>query len=428
MNTLEKFKILAESAKYDVSCSSSGAKRKNKLGMTVLGGICHSWSSDGRCISLLKILMTNVCIYDCAYCVNRRSNDIPRATFEPRELIDLTVDFYEKNYIEGLFLSSAVIKTPDYTMERMIEIVRQLRGRRQFGGYIHLKIIPGTSPRLLEIAGRYADRVSVNIELPTQKSLALLAPDKKMPEIIGPMKRLDTSIRSMIALRKKHKKVPAYAPAGQSTQLIIGATPETDLEIMGLSQWLYQSIHLKRVYYSAYVPVNTTKNLPALTTAIPLLREHRLYQADWLIRFYGFDGRELFTKNTPHLDLEVDPKASWALRHPEKFPVEINRADYETLIRVPGIGVQGAYKIVLTRQVKSLRIEDLKKMRISLKRAQYFITVKGKYHGDIPFTPEDIRERLAPEKRPALQNSSPQLNFFIQGKKEEIASVLHGEF
>lgn len=430
MNTLEKLKILAAGAKYDVSCASSGSKQQNKLGATSIGGICHSWSSDGRCISLLKILMTNICIYDCAYCVNRRSNDIPRAIFTPRELIDLTVRFYERNYIEGLFLSSGVVKNPDYTMERMIEIVRQLRTNRRFGGYIHLKIIPGTSPRLLQIAGRFADRVSVNIELPTKESLEALAPQKKMEHILVPMKKLEESMNIMLALRRRNKKVPFYAPAGQSTQMIIGATPETDLQIMSLSQWLYQAMNLKRVYYSAYVPVNTTKNLPALTQAPPLLREHRLYQADWLIRFYGFDSSELFTPRHPQLDLHLDPKAGWALRHPEKFPVEINRADYEMLLRVPGIGLTGARKILTLRRAKQIRYQDLKKMRITLKRAQYFITVSGKYHGDTVPKPESIRTRLAsPDAVPALRapQTQTQYNLFTQHGPQDALSAINGE-
>lgn len=428
MNTLKKIKILADSAKYDVSCASSGSKRRNKLGTTSLGGICHSWSSDGRCVSLLKILMTNICIYDCAYCVNRKSNDIARAIFTPRELVDLTVQFYERNYIEGLFLSSGVVKSPDYTMERMIEIVRQLRTHRRFGGYIHLKIIPGTSPRLLQIAGRFADRVSVNVELPTKESLQILAPQKKMEHILAPMQKLGESIATMLALRRKNKKMPLYAPAGQSTQMIIGATPESDRQIMALSQWLYQAMNLKRVYYSAYVPVNTAKHLPALTQSPPLIREHRLYQADWLIRFYGFDGGELFAPNDPHLDLGIDPKAGWALRHPEKFPVEINTADYEMLLRVPGIGLTGAHKIITLRRAKKVRYQDLKKLRIVLKRAQYFITVEGAYHGDVALKPELIRNRIALSRNtPALIGPQTQYNLFAGGTSGDAFSAISGE-
>ncbi|MCM8813370.1 MAG: putative DNA modification/repair radical SAM protein [Candidatus Omnitrophica bacterium] len=399
----EKLSILANSAKYDVSCSSSGsrAQRPGRLGAVSSGGICHSWSADGRCISLLKILQTNRCIYDCAYCVNRRSNDVPRALFTPEELAALTVRFYRRNYIEGLFLSSAVAVSPDYTMELIVRTLRLLRGTYRFGGYIHCKLIPGAAAGLIQEAGMLADRVSVNIELPTRKSLALLAPQKIPEAILTPMQRVSTAIAVARQERRSSRRAPLFAPGGQSTQLIIGATPESDAQILRLSNWLYSAMRLKRVYYSAYVPVNKQAGLPALN-APPLLREHRLYQADWLMRFYGFGADELFDAAHQNLETDIDPKVGWACRHPEYFPVEINTAEEAALLRVPGLGVRSVQKILQLRRVKRVQQEDLLKLRSVWKRAQYFITVNGKYYGRVPpagaqalaaLSPPPVRER-----------------------------------
>ncbi|MBN1521737.1 MAG: putative DNA modification/repair radical SAM protein [Candidatus Aureabacteria bacterium] len=414
MSLLNKLEILADSAKYDVSCASSGTKRnpKGRLGRNTPGGCCHSWSSDGRCISLLKILMSNICIYDCAYCVNRISNDIPRAIFTPDELAGLTVNFYRKNYIEGLFLSSAVTKSPDFTMELLLQTVRLLRKEYRFGGYVHLKLIPGASWELIKEGGRLADRVSVNIELPTRQSLALLAPQKTPDSILRPMKSVGALIQAIRRERKKTKKAPLFSPAGQSTQLIVGATPESDRQIMMLSESLYDNMNLKRVYYSAYVPVNSGRNLPSVSSP-PLLREHRLYQADWLIRFYGFSTDEFLDEKNPNLNTDFDPKTDWALKHMETFPVEINRADYPQLLRIPGIGIRSAGKILTLRKVKALRFEDLKKLRIVLKRAQYFITLSGRYFGDEPQNAEKIQARLRIPVQDKKKDSD-QLDFFTR--------------
>jgi len=398
VNLMEKLKILADSAKYDVSCSSSGSGRKNTpggIGNAFMAGICHSWADDGRCISLLKVLFSNACIYDCAYCVNRITNDIPRATFTPEELCELTIQFYRRNYIEGLFLSSAVLKSPDYTMELMIRALKLLRENYRFNGYIHLKVIPGADPALIGQAGLYADRVSVNIELPSRKSLRLLAPHKQHEQIITPMAYIHERIREYSEEKKKIRSIPAFAPAGQSTQLIIGATPESDAQILRLAEYLYRNYSLKRVYYSAYIPVNQHPNLPAIYTEPPLLREHRIYQADWLLRYYGFSVSELTDEFHQNLDLDVDPKCSWALRNLHLFPVEINAAPYEMLLRVPGIGVKTAMKIVKARRLGSISYEDLKRFRVVLKRAKYFITCRGKYYGNVPFSSESIRVSVA---------------------------------
>jgi len=381
VDLLQKLKILSDGAKYDVACTSSGSFRKNSpggFGSSFPAGICHSFSNDGRCISLLKILMSNSCIYDCAYCINRASNDIPRATFTPEEVIDLTVNFYRRNYIEGLFLSSAVVKSPDHTMEMILKTVRTLREEYRFNGYIHIKAIPGADKVLIDKAGRFADRMSVNIELPTNESLKLLAPQKKKQSILGPMRFISDRIIENGEERKVFKKVPMFVPAGQSTQLIVGATPDRDLGILKLSEALYMRYKLRRVFYSAYVPVSSHPNLPAIKKP-PLLREHRLYQADWLLRFYGFCADELLDEKHPDFNMLLDPKCDWAVRNLHHFPVEINRAEYSMLLRVPGIGVRSAQRIVTARRVNSLGFEDLKKLGVVLKRARYFITCRGRY-------------------------------------------------
>ncbi len=376
-HVFDKLKILAGAAKYDVSCASSGHTRKNdgkSLGNAAGWGICHSFTEDGRCVSLFKIMLTNHCMYDCAYCVNRRSNDVPRATFSVTELVNLTIEFYRRNYIEGLFLSSGVVRNPDYTMERLVGVAKILRQTYRFNGYIHLKSIPGASQELVNQAGLYADRLSVNIEIPTEESLKLLAPEKDYQSVLLPMNYIGQGILENKEDRKKYAKTPRFAPAGQSTQLIVGASPESDKQILNLSTFLYQKPNLKRVYYSGYIPVNETDSrLPALKQP-PLVREHRLYQADWLMRFYQFEVDEIVNDNFPNLDLELDPKLSYALRHPEMFPVDINRADYEIILRVPGIGVKSAQLIVASRRHGKLNSDQLKKMGVVLKRAQYFIT------------------------------------------------------
>ncbi|HHW22287.1 MAG TPA: putative DNA modification/repair radical SAM protein [Clostridiaceae bacterium] len=402
MRLLDKLQILADSAKYDVSCSSSGSNRANKkgqLGNAAIAGICHSWSDDGRCISLLKVLFSNCCIYDCKYCVNRISNDIRRASFTPDELCALTIEFYRRNYIEGLFLSSAVIKSPDYTMELMIETLRKLRYEHKFNGYIHIKSIPGADLSLVYQAGLLADRMSVNIELPSIQGLKLLAPQKDHQSIIRPMSYLKEQIQGSSELTI-YKKRQMFVPAGQTTQLIVGATKDSDLTILNLTQNLYDRYKLKRVYYSAYVPVNADSNLPAITTSPPLLREHRIYQADWLLRFYGFRAEELLDESHSNFDIRVDPKCDWALRNLDKFPVEINKAPPEMLMRVPGIGYKMAEKIVRARRIAPLSYEDLKRMRVVLKRARYFITCQGKYYGGIDIDTEDLYPVLSEEKPP----------------------------
>lgn len=416
MNIDEKLNILSAAAKYDVSCSSSGSKRKNLnngIGNAENSGICHSFTADGRCISLLKILLTNYCIYNCKYCVNASTKDVPRAMFTPDEIVSLTINFYKRNYIEGLFLSSAIFKTPNYTMELLLNVVKKLRIEEKFNGYIHLKAIPGADEALIKEAGKYADRMSVNIELPSASSLKLLAPQKSKENILAPMSTIKNSILENKDLKKNIKSTPLFVPGGQSTQLIVGATPESDYKILNLSENLYNRFNLKRVYYSAYVPV--IKNDKALPDIIhpPLVREHRLYQADWLLRFYGFKAKELLKDENDSFDLNFDPKTSWALSNIENFPIEINKASYDTLLRIPGIGVRSARRILITRKVHSLTFEDLKKLGIVLKRAKYFITCKGKYYGDVSFDEEKIRTRLLYMNRPKLENeNSEQLNFF----------------
>ena len=373
----EKLKILADAAKYDVSCSSSGSKRKNEnkgLGNASGMGICHSYTEDGRCVSLLKILYTNFCIYDCAYCVSRKSNDVKRAAFTVQEVVDLTINFYRRNYIEGLFLSSGIFKNADYTMERLVLIAKKLRTENNFNGYIHLKAIPGASDELMREAGLYADRLSVNIEMPTEQSLKLLAPDKKREDMIHPISFLKGEIDQYKSDKKVFKKTPAFAPAGQSTQMVIGATPENDYHILNIANHFYTKMNLKRVYYSGYVPISNDDRLPAIGTAVPIIRENRLYQADWLLRFYDFKIDEIVSKEMPLLDMEIDPKLSWALRNLHIFPLDINKADLHLIKRIPGVGVSSALKIVAARRFNKLNWDHLKKLGIALNRARYFIT------------------------------------------------------
>lgn len=388
--------------------------RKDGLGNTVGGwGICHSFSEDGRCISLLKIMLTNYCIYDCAYCINRVSNDIPRATLSVSELVDLTIEFYRRNYIEGLFLSSGVVRNPDYTMERLVRVAKDLREVHRFNGYIHLKSIPGASEELVRQAGRYADRLSVNLEIPTEKNLKLLAPEKDHQSVYKPMLYIQQGALESAEERKKHRHAPRFAPAGQSTQMIVGATSETDRDILNVSSALYQRPTMKRVYYSGYISVNTyDKRLPALKQP-PLVRENRLYQADWLLRFYQFRVDELVDDASPDLDLEVDPKLAWALRHPEFFPVNILTADYEALLRVPGIGVRSARLIVLSRRFSRIGLYDLKRMGAVVKKARYFITCHELPDKTIlDLGPAGVRKLLLP--RPARKTDDRQLSFDFQ--------------
>lgn len=390
MNIEQKLNLLGESARYDVSCSSSGSDRGNNgtggVGSACSAGICHTWTEDGRCVSLLKVLLTNHCEFDCLYCANRRSNDRPRAIFEPEELADLTISFYRRNLIEGLFLSSGVWRSPDQTMERIIQVLQLLRTVHSFQGYIHAKAIPGASDDLIMQLGRLADRVSVNIEQSTPQGLALLAPQKSALSIARPMQLLRDGLVENKHEMIRYRKTPPFSPAGQSTQLIVGASPENDCQILSMSQRLYDRYHLKRVYYSAYIPINDNPALPAIWKAPPLEREHRLYQADWLMRFYRFEANELVDQQHPDLDLEIDPKCQWALRHLDIFPVEINRAEYDLLLRVPGIGVLSARKIIAARRSHSLRPENLKRMGLVLKRAAWFITCGGKYMA--PYLPQ----------------------------------------
>lgn len=445
---MEKLRILADSAKYDVSCSSSGVGRHNnsRIGSAHAAGICHSWGADGRCISLLKVLFTNRCVYNCEYCVNRRTNDFPRASFEPDELARLTIEFYRRNYIEGLFLSSAVEVSPDYTAERILEALRLLRYKYGFAGYIHAKIIPGVSPEILHQIGLVADRLSVNIEMPTSKSLELFAPQKKPKEIFTPMRQITNSLIERNALKgpgtmfrgqelntaenylgagsagvissgSDRTSMPehiapgggasgrstaitgkrtdkSFAPAGQTTQMIIGAGEETDRSILTTSENLYRIFKMKRVYYSAYIPVVESPVLPDIKTAPPLAREHRIYQADWLLRFYGFTVSELFNKENSNLDPDLDPKVTWALRNLDQFPVEVNRAPYGMLMRVPGIGAVSAKRIIRQRKIAAVSFDDLKKMGVVIKRAKYFLTCSGRYFGERNFDPETIRNAI----------------------------------
>ena len=384
---LKKLEVLTDAAKYDVACTSSGVDRPGRpgaLGNAVKAGICHSFAADGRCISLLKVLLSNDCAYDCAYCVNRRSCDGPRATFTPEELCRLTVEFYRRNYIEGLFLSSAVVKNPDYTSELMLMTLKKLREEERFWGYVHVKAIPGADPRLTHALGLYADRMSVNIELPSQKSLALLAPQKSKEKILAPMGLIRDGIRENASDLARYRAAPKFVPAGQSTQMIIGATPETDRQILALTEGLYRKYQLKRVFFSAYMPVVSDRNLPARDTPPPLLREHRLYQADWLLRFYGFSAGEILDDQHPDFNPLLDPKCNWAVNHMEHFPVEVNRAPYEILLRVPGIGVKSAKRIRVARRYAALDFDALKKLGVVLKRARYFILCNGKSISPLP--------------------------------------------
>jgi putative DNA modification/repair radical SAM protein len=405
MESLEKIEILADSAKYDVSCSSSGSDSNYKtgqLGATHNSGICHTFTNDGRCVSLLKVLLTNYCIYDCAYCINRVSNDIKRAAFSPRELADITINFYKRNYIEGLFLSSGIIDNEDHTMNLILRALKILRNEYLFNGYIHVKLIPGVSKELIEQVTKLASRVSSNIELPSTNSLKLLAPNKTKEKVLQPLK-----MARDISLERETKVIP------MSTQLIVGATPESDFDILKLTSNLYDKALLKRVYYSAYIPVNDDKNLPTPISKPPLLREHRLYQADWLLRFYDFSYDEIVDSTNPNLDEDLDPKTFWALNHLEHFPMDINKASKEELIRIPGIGVRGAFKILKARKFKKLRFDDLKKLKISLKRARYFIVANGEYERSLPYYPENIKKAIIKPKQKIYQPSLFDMDYSV---------------
>ena len=401
----EKLRILSDAAKYDVSCSSSGSGRKNTnngLGNGAISGICHSWSADGRCVSLLKILMTNYCIYDCKYCISRKSNDIERAILTPDEIVRLTINFYRRNYIEGLFLSSGVIKNADYTMEQMIAVAKKLRLEERFNGYIHMKVIPGASRELIHEMGLYVDRVSVNIELAESKALKLLAPDKKPTDISTSMGLIRKNQIQNIEEKKLFKSTPSFIPAGQTTQMIIGAGGESDYAILSKSENLYKNFDLKRVYYSAYVPVNKSGIL-ANADAVPMIREHRLYQADWLLRFYDFKAGEILDEKNPFIDPLLDPKANWAVQNWHLFPIEINRASYKDLLRIPGIGVTSAKRIVMARKYSIIKYEHLKKLGVVIKRAKYFITVNGEFLGFRKESPELIRNALIEKEKMAMR-------------------------
>jgi putative DNA modification/repair radical SAM protein len=426
----ERLCLLTAGARYDASCASCGGRGTGPSGRKALGGVCHSWTADGRCVSLLKVLLSNSCIYDCAYCVNRRSLDHPRVAFAPEEIARLTGDFYRRNYIEGLFLSTGVVKSPDYTMELLLRTARLLREESGFSGYLHLKLIPGADPLLVEQAGLLADRVSVNIELPSAESLRRIAPDKSREAVLAPMAHASTLIATHLAEEKGkgRRASPSFAPAGQSTQLIVGASPESDLQILRLAENLYEKVHLRRVYYSAFIPGSADPRLPTLPEP-PLLREHRLYQADWLLRFYGFGAGELLDEENPHFDLRLDPKAAWALRHLELFPVEVNAADYEELLRIPGIGMRSARRIIRARRERRLSLDDLKRLGVVLKRARYFITAGGRYCGEVTADAPAVRERLL-EYRPAPGQEGKQLDLFADTapKPETALAAVTGEF
>ena len=398
----EKLRILSDAAKYDVSCSSSGSSRKNKnngLGNAAINGICHSWSADGRCISLLKILMTNYCIYDCKYCINRKDNDIERAILSPDEIVKLTINFYRRNYIEGLFLSSGIIKNADYTMELMIAVAKKLRLEEKFNGYIHMKVIPGASRQLINEIGLYVDRVSVNIEFAENTALKLLAPDKKPTDISTSMGLIRKNMIENSEDKKIFKSTPSFIPAGQTTQMIIGASGESDYAILARSENLYKNFDLKRVYYSGYVPVNKSGILVSTEQAVPMIREHRLYQADWLLRFYDFKADEILDEKDPFVDPLLDPKTNWAIKNSHFFPIEINKASYKDLLRVPGIGVTSAKRIVMTRKYSTIRYEHLKKLGVVIKRAKYFITVNGEFLGFKKENPELLRNALMEKEK-----------------------------
>lgn len=411
----EKLEILADAAKYDVSCASSGGKRKNKggLGNSHTSGICHSYTEDGRCISLLKILLTNHCIFDCAYCVSRKSNDIKRAAFTVDEVVELTINFYRRNYIEGLFLSSGIFKDADTTMERLVRIAKKLRTEHKFFGYIHLKSIPGASDELMKEAGLYADRLSVNLEIPTESGLKLLAPEKSHKELIKPMGLIKNELQLYKEEKKIFRSTPKFAPAGQSTQMIVGATNETDLKIIKVADYFYQKYQMRRVYYSGYVPVIEDSRLPSIFSQVPMQRENRLYQADWLMRFYGFEADEILDINNPFLDLEIDPKLAWALRHREQFPVNINTASKEMILRVPGIGTKSAHKIVMARRFQKLNLEHLKKMGVTLNRAKFFIDFNSQNSFNQYIDSKNFRQIILNGMKSKWQNPfSQQLTLF----------------
>lgn len=399
MDVMEKLTVLADSAKYDVACTSSGSDRAGNdagLGSTAMPGCCHSFSADGRCISLLKVLLTNVCVYNCKYCVNRATNDVPRAAFTPRELADLTIQFYRRNYIEGLFLSSAVIRNPDYTTEQMIKVLEILRNEYHFRGYIHAKTIPGADPMLIHQIGLLADRLSVNIEFPSEKSLALFAPEKSKLSILGPMKQVSLGVAQSKAELIRYQHAPQFAPAGQSTQMIVGASSENDLQILRLTEGLYHKYALKRVFFSAYIPVVPDKMLPTLDTKPPLLREHRLYQADWLLRYYQFSANEILDDAHPDFNPYLDPKCNWAIHNMGQFPVDVNRCSYEMLLRVPGIGPKSAGRIRVARRNCTLGLPDLKRIGVVLKRAQYFIICKDFLYGSKASAEQTVRALIDP--------------------------------
>tara|TARA_B100000678_G_scaffold101421_1_gene84618 strand:- start:12331 stop:13620 length:1290 start_codon:yes stop_codon:yes gene_type:complete len=412
----EKLNILADAAKYDVSCSSSGSKRKNTnkgLGDSSGMGICHSYTEDGRCVSLLKILLTNHCIFDCAYCVTRKSNDIKRAAFKVQEVVDLTINFYRRNYIEGLFLSSGIFKSPDTTMERLVQVAKKLRLEENFNGYIHLKSIPGASDELMYEAGLYADRLSVNIEIPTREGLQLLAPDKDRKDFLQPMKKVKNEIVRYKAERNIIKSTPKFAPAGQSTQMIVGATNETDAQVMYTAAYFYKKYQMKRVYYSGYIPVSYDPRLPSIGTDVPLLRENRLYQADWLMRFYGFSIEELLNKEHPNLDSDVDPKLSWALRNLHLFPVDVNKADKQMLARIPGLGMKSVYKILGARKYRNLNWEHLQKIGVALNRAKYFMVCNSKEWEKKDLSAMNIKGLILQNSKSKFRNTyNNQLNLF----------------
>lgn len=427
MELLEKLELLADAAKYDVACTSSGVKRSYQQGRvgnttSAINGCCHSFSADGRCITLLKVLMSNYCIYDCKYCINRSSSEVRRTAFTPRELAELTIGFYRRNYIEGLFLSSGVLKNADYTMERMIQCLSLLRGEYRFNGYIHAKAIPGAAPELVQQLGLLADRLSVNIELPSEQALKMLCPEKSKASIFKPMGRIADTLQENRYDLTRYRHTPRFAPAGQSTQMIIGATPEDDRHILHLSQSLYRKYHLKRVFYSAYIPVTEHALLPAKGSNPPLLREHRLYQADWLLRFYGFTAEELLDEACPNFDPALDPKCSWALHHLEQFPIEVSTADYEMLLRVPGIGTVCARRILSARRTCRLDFDVLKKLRVVLKRAQYFITCNGKMAAGIRFREESVRRTLTMlEAKELPGEAGEQLSLFPAETERKLA-------
>ena len=412
---INKLATLAESAKYDVSCSSSGAGRKSAaggIGSTSFSGICHTFTDDGRCISLLKIMMTNYCMYDCAYCISRKSNDIKRTAFSVKELVELTLEFYKRNYIEGLFLSSGVVKSPDHTMERMIRVIKELRTVHRYNGYIHMKAIPGASTELLTQAGLYADSLSLNIEIPTEKNLKFLAPEKDHKSVFAPMKYIQNGVLEYKEEKKKYKSIPRFTPAGQSTQMIIGATNETDQDILRVSSLLYMQSSMRRVYYSGFIPVNSyDTRLPVLQQA-PLVRENRLYQADWLMRFYQFSAEEIIDEKNPNLDLDVDPKLAWALRHPEMFPIDINNAEYRQILRVPGIGIKSAKLIIASRKFGKLDLYQLKKIGVIIKRAQYFITCRDSSGITINETTPAYLKKILVNKKNTVKNTN-QISLFF---------------